>query len=185
MEKKNLLSSKSYGLSKYKFWKLANTKIVKQLGFAPLKEDLHTNMYEHQLEVGDIFVSMALTGKLLAWESEVQLTKELRTDIIMRVSDEEIYIEVERGNQTKWKLVRKFQNYLNYYEQTKEFFYVLFVVPSEIYGEMRGILSEMNLRAMYRVVLLDEFLRDPLNAPMVSQHESHTLSQLCPDGETA
>lgn len=184
MEKKSLLRSKHYGLGKYKLWRLNNHSVIKRLGYSPPKTDLHTNLYDHQNEIGDIFVSAALTGKLLEWKSEVALTKYLRTDIVMRFSDLDIYVEVERGNQTKWKLKAKIENYIKYYQQTQQYFYVLFVVADDIFDDVCNLFDEMQVRQMYMLVRKTPFETDILNTPLQSRNVSHTLTQLCINADT-
>ena len=183
LQKENLLSSKSYGLGKHHLWCLADHPVIKKLGYIPPKKEIHGLFYDHEIIRGDIFVEIARSGYLLDWEWEPQFRK-FFPDVLMRVSDPAIYIEVERGNQNKAKLINKIQNYLNLFHETKEMFYVLFVVSDDLVDLIKRIFNEMNTPQMYMFVTAESFVADVLNAQLMSQQKSHTLSQLLPTDET-
>jgi hypothetical protein len=164
-------------------WCLADNPVIKKLGYTPPKKEIHELFYDHEIIRGDIFVQMARSGYLLEWEWEPQVRK-FFPDVLMRVSDPAIYIEVERGNQNKAKLINKIQNYLNLFYETKEMFYVLFVVSDDLVALIKRIFNEINTPQMYMFVTAESFMADVLNAQLMSQQKSHTLSQLLPTDET-
>jgi Replication-relaxation len=183
MENESLVKSKHYGLGKDKIWSLANQSVIKQLGYEPPKSEIHSLFYDHQIARGNVFVSLALTGKLLEWESEPKL-KRFRPDALARISETNIYIEVERGNQNRAKIIRKIENYLNYYRETKEPFHVIFIVPDDLVNFITSILEQMKPPQMYQAVGSDSFIKDPLNADLFSWNTSHTLSEQVTEQET-
>lgn len=183
LKKGNLLVSKAFDLGEDHLVCLADNPIIHKLGYSPPNKEIHPLFYEHEIIRGDAFVSAALSGHLLEWEWE-PVVKKFVPDVLARFSDPIIYIEVERGKQNKAKLIKKIENYLNLFRETRETFYVLFIVADDLVDLMERIFEEMNLPQKYMFVTANAFIQDVLNAPLMSRKMSHTLSQLIPTDET-
>ena len=183
LEKENLLHSKHYGLGKEKLWQLAKHPVIEKLGYTPPKNEIHGLFYDHELIAGDLFVALARTGYLLDWQSETQLNK-FRPDCMAMLSDQPIYFEIERGNQNRAKLIKKVQNYFNYFRETRQMFHTIFVVPDDLHDQILDIFRELNAPPAYGVTRINPFIGDVLNAEILSRSSSLTLSHLLPGEET-
>lgn len=135
LERGGLLKSKSYGLGREIFWSLANKKIVKDLDFTPPKSDVHSYLYEHEKDLADVFVSLALTDTLYEWQGEGDQKIGLRPDRSFRVDDRLFHVERERGTQGREKLVTKFNRYTSYYRKTHHRVCFLFLCPVQLRGK--------------------------------------------------
>src|ERR1043166_5500459 len=98
LKKENLLKSKDYGLGKENLWSIKRHPLNKEQGYSPAP-DIHTFKYEHEKACGDVFVSLALTGKLYSWQAHKRIGRVI-PDRIAEMEDM-IYIEVEMGSQNK------------------------------------------------------------------------------------
>jgi hypothetical protein len=178
LETSGLLKSKSYGLGKEKFWFLAKSKLVTELGYTPPKGEIHTYKYEHEKDCADVFVSLALSDSLLEWEGEGDQKIGLRYDRKFRVDDRQFYLEVERGTQGPEKLRAKLERYIKHYRKNGEPFHVLFTVKDEVSLErVIYLFEEFKLGASYCVVVQSELISDPLNARISDRFNVQTLVQ--------
>lgn len=124
----NLLKSKSYGIDKDYFWSLKPHEIIRDLDLKPPKAEVHSFKYAHEKDCAEVFVSLALTEQLYGWEMHKKVGNGIIPDRTALLP-ETYYIEVERGTQDKIK--QKLEAYQQYYRQTKEPFFVLFLVKDE------------------------------------------------------
>lgn len=172
---RGLFVSKSYGLGKEKFWSLARKKYVRDLGYTP-PHQVHTHLYEHEKDLGDVFVSLALTKRLYNWQGEGDQKRGLREDRLFQFDDLVFYLERERGTQGREKLRRKLSQYVTFYRETKEPFYVLILgEDTELY---LSLFQEMQLGSYYRVAVFSAFVNDPLNTPLRSNNNVQNIVQL-------
>ena len=177
LEKESLLSSKSYGWDKDKFWSLTNHQIVKELGYSAPKFEVHRYKYEHEKGCGDIFVSLALTGQMLLWEGEGRAKKGFRHDRKFALDDTDWYLENERGSQAPQVLRGKLDQYLKHHRETKEIFHTLFVVKDEqAVEQIVYLFDEYKLPNFYWACVFDQFVSDPLTAQITSRNSTNTLS---------
>jgi len=158
LESEKLLKSKSYGLAKDKFWFLVKHPIITELGYAPPKSEVHTFKYEHEKDCAEVFVSLALTDRLMLWEGEGTQKKGFRHDRKFEIGEDSLpwYLEVERGNQMPQKLRVKIEQYIRHFHETKEPFHVVFTVQDEAAVEQLVYLfEEFKLGNHYSAVVFD------------------------------
>ena len=128
-------------------------------------------------------MSVARSEQMMEWEWEPNISRFI-PDVMFKVAETPIYVEIERGNQNKAKLKKKVQNYLNYHRETREMFHVLFVVSDDLVDLITRIYEEMATPSMYLYVTSKNFIADVLNAELLSHKSSLTLSHLLPTDET-
>lgn len=159
LRQKDLLRYKDYGLGKDNLWALKPHPIIKEFGFAPPKAEIHSFKYEHEKACADVFVTLALTGKLYGWEAHRKIAKGIIPDRIATF-DQIAYIEVEMGSQNKIK--EKADNYRRYRISSKEEFLVWFLVKDQRQYEsaLEGL---SDLADHYQVAILDDFHSDMLS----------------------
>jgi hypothetical protein len=175
-----LLKSKSYGLGKEMLWSLTSTRLVRDLGHTPPKSEVHSMLYEHEKDLGDVFVSLALSGRLLEWQGEGDQKKGLRNDRMFRLADPKNYLERERGNQGVPKLREKVGRYVKHYETTREPFNLIFSVDTEEEIErLIYLFEELRLGKQYAATLQQELVTDVLNAQVTSRFDTVLLSNYC------
>lgn len=156
-----LLNSKSYGLSKEYMWSLARTKVIRDLGYTPPKSEIHALLYEHEKSLGDVFVSLVLTERLVNWQTEGDQKIGLRYDRLFQIDERKFYVERETGSQGKDKLRTKLRRYQAHYQKTHESFHVLVLAEeAELY---LSIFEELRLSSHYGVAIFSDFIKDPLN----------------------
>jgi hypothetical protein len=127
-------------------------------------------------DCAEVFVSLALTDRLLNWEGEGTQKKGFRHDRKFELGDT-WYLEVEKGNQAIQKLRVKLSQYVSHYRETKEPFHVLFTVQDEPSIEQLIYLFEgFKLGSHYAAVVFEEFVRDPLNASLTTRFDTFSLS---------
>ena len=150
LKKENLLKSKDYGLGKENLWSIKRHPLNKEQGYSPAP-DIHTFKYEHEKACGDVFVSLALTGKLYSWQAHKRIGRVI-PDRIAEMEDM-IYIEVEMGSQNKIK--SKATLYQQLYRETREPFQVLFVVQTD--KQLQNARKELEgFTSHYRVEMLSD-----------------------------
>lgn len=174
LRNQNLLKSKSYGLGKDYFWSLRKHPIISELGFEPPSAEVHTFKYEHEKECAEVFVSLALTGRLHGWQAHKRISKGIIPDRIAAFSDRKYFLEIERGTQDK--IPSKTENYRRYFRETGEEFNVLFLVKDEkTLEESVKKLERMNASGHYLVGVFSEFTEDPEKAILTGTYESLTI----------
>lgn len=156
-------------------WSLTGKKIVRDLGFTPPKSEIHSFLYEHEKDLGDVFVSLVLTEELTNWQGEGDQKIGLRYDRLFQVDDRLFYVERERGTQGREKLITKLNRYVSHYRKTHQPFYVLILGDeTDLYT---SIFEELHLSSHYLVALHSEFVKAPLNAQITSRFGFQTLLQ--------
>jgi hypothetical protein len=133
LRSENLLKSKDYGLGKENLWSLKAGKAlaaVQDEFDSPLvapRAEIHSFKYEHEKACADVFVALALSGKLYSWKAHTRISKVIpdRTAEL----DYILHIEVEMGSQDK--IQSKADQYVDLYRQTREPFHVLFLVQTD------------------------------------------------------
>lgn len=140
-------------MGKETFWALNKHAIIKELGYEPPRAEIHTFKAEHEKMCADVFVTLALTGKLYDWEAHRKLFKDTIPD---RTADYggTVYIEVESGKQDKIR--EKAENYKRYFQETKEQFQVWFLVATQARYES-GLEDLRDYPQAYSIQLLSEF----------------------------
>jgi hypothetical protein len=176
LQTNGLLKSKSYGLGKELFWSLAKKKIVRDLGYNPPKSEIHSYLYEHEKDLGDVFVSLALTETLYTWKGEGDQKKGFRFDRMFQIDDTVRFLERERGTQGREKLRAKLSRYLKHYRETKEQFNVLILAEASEIDFHLSLFGELHLGNHYGSVAHSEFVRDPLNALITTRFGTFSLS---------
>lgn len=156
LRKNDLLKYKDYGLGKENLWSLKPHPIIKELGYSPPRAEIHTFKYEHEKACADVFVSLALTGKLLDWQAHKKISKSVIPDRIAHL-DTLTYIEVEMGSQDK--ILQKATAYRKHYFETPEDFQVWFLVKEQKqYDDALYKLEDFTDH--YQVELLSNFVSD-------------------------
>jgi hypothetical protein len=180
LRKQNLLKSKSYGLIPGKgsadyFWSLRKHPIISELGYEPPRAEVHAFKYEHEKECAEVFVALALTGKLYGWKAHKRISKGIIPDRTANLQNNKYYIEVERGTQDK--IASKTENYRRYFRETNEEFNVLYLVKDEkTLEDSVAKLEETGASGHYLVSVFSEFTSDPLNAILTNSFKSTSLS---------
>lgn len=125
----------------------------------------------------EVFVALALTGKLYGWQSHKRISKGIIPDRIANIENHLFYLEIERGTQDK--IAQKTENYRRYWRETNEEFSVLYLVKDEktLEDSVRK-LEAINASDHYLVGVFSEFTNDPLNAILTNSYNSTSLSQL-------
>lgn len=177
LRKESLLKSKSYGLGKDYFWSLRKHPIISELGYEPPRAEVHTFKYEHEKECAEVFVSLALTGKLYGWQVHKRISKGIIPDRIANLKSSIFYFEIERGTQDK--IVAKTENYRKYFRETNESFSVVYLVKDEktLEDSVRK-LEETGASGHYLVGVFSEFTEDPDKALLTNSYKSVSLSDL-------
>lgn len=177
LKKQSLLKSKSYGLGKDYFWSLRAHPIVSERGLEAPRSEVHTFKYEHEKECAEVFVALALSGKLHGWEAHKRISKGIIPDRIAHLPNGTYYLEIERGTQDK--IASKTENYRKYWRETNEQFQVLYLVKDEktLEDSVRK-LEEINASGHYLVGVFSEFKEDPMNAILTSSYKSNSLLSL-------
>lgn len=156
-------------------WSLTGKKVVRDLGLTPPKSEIHSFLYEHEKDLADVFVSLALTETLYDWKGEGDQKIGLRYDRLFQVDERVFYVERERGTQGREKLITKLNRYATHYRKTQEPFYVLILADeTELYTPIFG---ELRLGSHYLAALHSEFIKDPLNTRLTSRFGVQTLFQ--------
>jgi hypothetical protein len=167
LRQKDLLRFKDYGLGKDNLWSIKPNPLNKEFGYIPPKAEIHSFKYEHEKACADVFVTLALTNKLYAWEQHKKIGGSIIPD---RTADYNgtVYIEVEMGSQDKVR--QKSEAYKKYFQETKEPFSVWFLVKEQ--WQYDSALEYLrHYPSHYSVELLDEF-----NKIKVSDTPSDTVS---------
>lgn len=155
LQSENLAKSKSYKFGGEKLWALTNNKIIKELGYKPPKDEIHYTKYEHEKACADVFVTLALTGKLTGWEIKKAISKAIIPDRIAYYGGT-IYVEVETGSKDEIK--QKAEAYRQYYFDTKEQFDVWFLVgTTKLYD--KGLHYLASFSNHYSLQMIDDFHR--------------------------
>jgi len=162
--------------------------------------EVDKNSPEHQLCIGDIYVTVVkLAGKLgveYSWKSEKSLKAQkgiyFRPDGELWILGKHIYFEVERGSQDVEKKVRpKVQNYLT----QKGWFYVIFTVQDyqpnpelpirktafQSGNDILGLLERFQHGSQFLVTPHFKFVADPEAEVLVSPTQEKFSLQTLPD----
>jgi hypothetical protein len=156
LHQKDLLRFKDYGLGKENLWALKPHPIVKEFGYEAPKKEIHTFKYEHEKTCADVFVTLALTGRLYDWQAHRKITKDTIPDRIAQMN-RTIYIEVEMGSQDKIR--QKADSYRRYFYEKKESFHVWFLVKTEKQYD-DALVDLKDFPEHYQVSTLDQFHSD-------------------------
>lgn len=134
-------------------WALKPNPFIKELGYLPPKSEIHSFKYEHEKACADVFVTLALSGKLCGWELHKKISKDIIPD---RTADYNgtVYIEVEMGSQDKIR--QKADSYKRYFQATREPFNVWFLVKEQWQYDS-GLEDLRDFPSHYSIELLDEF----------------------------
>ncbi len=153
LRQKDLLRYKDYGLGKDNLWALKPHKLIQEFGYTPPKSEIHTFKYEHEKACADVFVTLALSGKLYGWEQHKKIGKNIIPD---RTADFNgtVYIEVEMGSQDKIR--QKADAYKQYFQDTRKQFNVWFLVKQQWQYDS-GLESLRDFPSHYSIELLDVF----------------------------
>jgi hypothetical protein len=176
LETKGLLKSKSYGLGKEVFWSFTNKKIVRDLGYFASPE-VHAHLYEHEKDLADVFVSLALTGQLYEWRGEGNQKEGFRFDRMFRTSDKTYYLERERGTQGREKLRMKLERYAKHYRTTQEDFNVLILAEAGEQEFHLSLFKELGFGNHYATALCSDFIKDPLTAILTTRFGLQSLKE--------
>lgn len=174
LETKGLLKSKSYGLGKEVFWAFTNRKIVRDLGYSSSPE-IHAHLYEHEKDLADVFVSLALTDELYEWKGEGNQKQGFRFDRMFRTATQTYYLERERGTQGREKLRMKLERYITHYRNTEEDFSVLILgEPAEADFHL-SLFKELHLGNQYLTATWSDFVNSPLTTSLLSRFSTQFL----------
>lgn len=178
---KSLLKSKSYGLSKEEgsadyLWSLRQHPIIKEMELEPPRSEVHSFKYKHERDCGEVFVSLALTGRLYGWEAHRRIAKGIIPDRHGWLENLSQYIERERGTQDK--VESKTLNYMKHFRETKEPFDVLYVVNSEREVEDAvEIFYCLGCTDNYQAAVFNEFVSDPLACHITTAKRTFQLHE--------
>jgi hypothetical protein len=182
-----ILISESYGVKLegveklWRFFLVPNEKypkriqeeIFKERGIDPKSSKVHKNTYLHEKACSEIFVSLALTGRLLEWKGEGDQKQGFRHDRLFRIDDRTFYVELETGSQDKTDWREKVRAYQKLYNETRKPFHVLFVMPDEeTLEELIEVFYELNTTPHYRACVFSEFVENPLTAQLTSSTDT-------------
>ena len=191
LEKKGLLKSDSYGVMSKdveKFWRIFTSatpefpkriqdQIIKDYGFEVTNWKVHSNMYFHEKDCSEIFVSLVLTERLNKWLGEGDQKQGFRHDRKFQFNWKWYYLEVERGSQKKPDWQGKIISYQKLYRETKESFHVLFAMrDEESVNEMITIFEQMKCTNHYVATTISELVADPLTARLTSRNDTIFLA---------
>jgi hypothetical protein len=133
-------------------------------------------LYEHEKVSAEIFVSLALSDKLIEWQGEGDQKLGFRHDRMFRIDPRKIYLEVEMGNHEPPALIRKIQAYQKLYRDKKERFCVLFAFPTEEeVVDMIRLFADQNVTSHYWAVVQNEFIESPFQARISNQNSTFTI----------
>lgn len=191
LERDGLLKSDSYGVKiegKEKLWRILaqatdtspkrrQEAVLAEHGAVQTNWKIHSSLYEHEKACGDVFVSLALTDRLLEWQGEGDQKSGLRHDRLFRIGGPVNYLEMEMGNHARDTLRNKVKQYLDLYRKTGGTFNVIFSFQTEDEIEdMVGIFAESRVGKQYAAVLQTELVSDPLSARITHCFDTETLS---------
>jgi hypothetical protein len=150
-------------------WALKRHKIISELGYSPPTSEIHTYKYEHEKACADMFVTLALSGKLTDWQAHKKIGQIIPDR--MAELDRLVYIEVEMGSKDEIK--QKAEAYRQYYFDSREQFEVWFVVKTQ--EQLDKAEKDLDgFSSYYRVDLLSNFV--PNNVPNSSSSESNQIN---------
>jgi len=157
MQSESLLTSKGNKITDERFWLIADTKVVKGLGYKPTST-IHPLLFEHERAIGDVFVSLATSGHLTGWDRGER--PQLRDDAQFFIDDDLYYLEVEMENHGVDRLADKLARYRKHFRETGEAFHVLFVMKESV-DKIRGVFAVERTTAHYKACLLSEIVTSP------------------------
>lgn len=151
--------------------------VIAELGLEPPRAEVHAFKYEHERICAEVFVSLALTGKLYDWQSHKKISKGIIPDRTACFENKIFYLEIERGTQDK--IIQKTENYRRYWRETNGKFSVIYLVKDEkTLEDSVHKLEAAKASAHYLVGVFSEFIVDPLNAILTNSLKSVSLQNL-------
>jgi|GEM_PF-5763644 len=189
LEVSGQVSSKSYGLSSERLWKLEKTPYTLELGFfqatdKPLKV-IHPTLYEHDKYRGDIYAALSIAKLAFKWGGEGKQGEGFRWDLRCKFLNHSFpffYGEIEITDKGYERTKEKIQMYKKHYLDNKykketlidrDFQMIGFVKTEAQIDQWIKIYSE--LFVPYYVCLIDEFIADPKACRLTSRLETITL----------
>lgn len=157
MKSESLLTSKGNKITDEVFWLIADTKVVKDLGYKPTPT-IHPLFFEHERAIGDVFVSLMVSGHLTGWDRGER--PHLRDDAQFFIDEDLYYLEVEMENHGADRLADKVVRYKKHFRETGEAFHVLFVMKESL-DKIRGVFDSERVTTHYRACLLSEVTANP------------------------
>jgi hypothetical protein len=156
MYQESLLTFKPARITDERMWIIANTAVVRDLGFKPT-QPIHPLYFEHEKAIGDIFVALAISGHLTGWD---RTDRKLKDDAQFYIDDDLYYLEMEMGNHGVDRLTEKVERYQHHYRETGERFTGLFVM-SESLETIRKVFEAKRTTPHYRACVLSELVDHP------------------------
>lgn len=157
MESESLLTSKGNRITDERFWLIADTKITRDLGHKPTTT-IHPLLFEHEKAIGDVFVSLMVSGRLTGWDRGERPS--LRDDAQFFIDDDLYYLEVEMENHGADRLADKVVRYKKHFRETGEAFHVLFVMKESL-DKIHGVFDSERTTTHYKACLLSEIVESP------------------------
>jgi hypothetical protein len=157
MKRESLLSFKPAKITDERFWLIADSKVVKDLGFKPT-QPIHPLYFDHEKAIGDIFVTLAVSGHLTGWDRS---DRKLKDDAQFNIDEDLYYLEMEMGNHGQAGLTEKVVRYKTHFRETGEQFQVLFVM-NESAETIQRVFETERTTSHYQACLLSEIVSNPL-----------------------
>jgi hypothetical protein len=157
MASESLLTSKPSKITDEKLWLIADSKIARDLGYKSTPP-IHPLYFEHEKAIGDVFVSLAISGHLTGWDRSDR--PKLRDDAQFYIDDNLFYLEVEMGNHGIDRLTEKVVRYKKYFRETGEPFHVLFVMKDDL-AKIQNVFASERTTIHYKSCLLEEVVTNP------------------------
>jgi len=157
MRKESLLTYRPSKITDERLWLIADSKVIRDLGHKPTPP-IHPLYFEHEKAIGDIFVSLAVSGHLTEWDRDDRPS--LRDDARFSIDQDTYYLEMEMGNHGADRLTEKVVRYKKYFRETGERFNVLFVMFEDA-NKIEHVLESERVTSHYQACLLADIVDNP------------------------
>ena len=120
-----------------------------------------------------------LADIVVMWTSSKRLGKDFIPDRTLETEIGLFYIEHERGTHTPATIRQKLKNYIRYFRETGEQFYLLFtVLDEEAVEDMVKLFDDMNCPSHYFAAVFSDVVNDPLDALLTSRFTTKNFSNM-------
>lgn len=157
MRKESLLTYRPSKITDERLWLIADSKVIKDLGYKPTPP-IHPLYFEHEKAIGDIFVSLMVSGHLTGWDRTDR--PDLRDDAQFFIDEDLYYLEMEMGNHGTERLTEKVVRYKKYFRETGERFNVLFVMFEDT-AKIDAVIESERVSSHYRSCVLSDIIARP------------------------
>lgn len=157
MKRENLLTFRPSKITDERLWLIADSKIARDFGYKPTPP-IHPLYFEHEKAIGDIFVSLMISGHLTGWDRSDRPS--LRDDAQFYIDEDLYYLEMEMGNHGVDRLTEKVVRYKKHFRETGERFHTLFVMRDSL-EKIESVFEEERVTNHYRACLFEQITASP------------------------